>query len=77
MTMAARIRKRKTTDRDFLVTLKSISTGQVVPVGVFYAESSGEAIDLAKKMYSGCFAGMETNDWMAQASAVAQRVVAQ
>jgi hypothetical protein len=32
---------------------------------------------LAKKMYSGCFAGMETNDWMAQASAVAQRVVAQ
>jgi hypothetical protein len=76
MTMGARIRKRRETDRDFLVTLKSISTGQVVPVGIFYAESSGEAIDLAKKMYRGCFDGMETNDWTAQASAVAQRVVA-
>jgi len=73
-----RIRQRKDTDRDFFVFLRDTKGTRRVSVGNFYADSAGEAIDMAKRMYHGLFAGMETNSWQVDANEiqVARRVVA-
>ena len=65
-----RLRQRRDTDRDFFVQMVSASEGRKVSVGNFYADSAGEACDMAKRQYPGLFVDMETRDWSVQASEV-------
>jgi 1,2-phenylacetyl-CoA epoxidase PaaB subunit len=76
--MIMRIRPRKKDDRDYFVRMVNSKTAQRVAVGNFYAQSAGEAIDMARKVYHGLFGGMETNTWSVQAEEIiARRIVAE
>ena len=65
-----RIRARKPTDRDFFVQLLDEKDKRKVAIGNFYAESAGEACDMARRKYHGLFESMETNSYTVTASEI-------
>ncbi len=64
----ARQRKRRDTDREFYVRLDNTASKiSRIAVGLFWASSELEAIEIAKREYPGLFLRLETQTWTAHA----------